>query len=212
MLWNLLDGRAYTATELAVCADVSPQSASNHLRKMVDAGILKVEKQGRHRYYRYSSAKVAYAIESMANLLPSERVSLNKEPSEPTGETYARTCYDHLAGQLGVKITDALLSGGIIKTVGEKYDVTRKGINWFEVLDIDIAELRSKRRSFAHSCLDWSERRHHLAGALGAAFLDKMISNGWIRKKRNSREVHITYKGQKRLSELLKVKAKIESA
>jgi DNA-binding transcriptional ArsR family regulator len=206
MLWYLLDGRAYTATELAICADVSPQSASNHLKKLVDADILKVEKQGRHRYYRFASPDAAYAIESLANLLPSEKESLKKEIPDPIGAAYARTCYDHLAGRLGVRITDALLDKGFIKTAGEKYDITEDGIDWFESLDIDITILKSKRRSFAHPCLDWTERRHHLAGALGAALLDKMISKGWIRKRRNSREVDITYVGQKMLSGLLKEK------
>jgi DNA-binding transcriptional ArsR family regulator len=206
MLWYLLDGRAYTATELAICADVSPQSASNHLKKLVDADILKVEKQGRHRYYRFASPDAAYAIESLANLLPSEKESLKKEIPDPIGAAYARTCYDHLAGRLGVRITDALLDKGFIKTAGEKYDITEDGIDWFESLDIDITILKSKRRSFAHPCLDWTERRHHLAGALGAALLDKMISKGWIRKQRNSREVDITYVGQKMLSGLLKEK------
>jgi len=207
MLWYLLDGRAYTATELAVCADVSPQSASNHLKKLVDAGILKVDKQGRHRYYRFASPEAAYAIESMANLLPSEKESLKKEIPDPFAAAYARTCYDHLAGRLGVRITDALLARGIIKTAGEKYDITEDGIDWFESLDIDIASLKLKSRSFAHPCLDWSERRHHLAGALGAALLDMMIREDWIRKRRNSREVDITYKGQKMLTGLLKEKA-----
>lgn len=138
MLWNLLDGRAYTATELAVCADISLQSASNHLSKLVCAYILTVEKQGRHRYYSYTNAQVAQVIESMASLLP-----LSQERQQRPGQvgiTYARTCYDHLAGKAGVAITDSLIKEGMVEKIENRYIVTSFGKDWFESTGINVNE------------------------------------------------------------------------
>lgn len=199
MLWNLLDGRAYTATELSLCAEISAQSASNHLTKLVDADLLTVEKQGRHRYYRFSNPDVARVVESMASLLPISRNRKKVKKPEPTGELFVRTCYDHLAGKVGVDITNSLIDNGLIEAVGTKYDVTYLGESWFQSIGIDINELKSQKRSFAHPCLDWSERKHHLAGALGAAILEVMLNNDWIKKSNNSRELIITPKGRKEL-------------
>jgi DNA-binding transcriptional ArsR family regulator len=198
MLWNLLDGKAFTATELAITADVSPQSASMHLNKLVQADLLTVESQGRHRYYRFSKPEVAYVIEAMANLLPPEKMknqNLEKANSD-NGIKYCRTCYDHLAGKVGVAITEQLLKQKIIVIQEKQYDVTSKGINWFKGLGISVIELKNERRVFARQCLDWSERRHHLAGVLGAALLDKMLALAWIRKTKDSRVVIVTSKGQ----------------
>lgn len=198
MLWNLLDGKAFTATELAITADVSPQSASMHLNKLVQADLLTVESQGRHRYYRFSKPEVAYVIEAMANLLPSEKIkSRNTETAtSDTGIKYCRTCYDHLAGKAGVAITERLLKQKFIIVKEKQFDVTFKGETWFESLGISVANLKSERRVFARQCLDWSERRHHVAGALGAALLEKVLQLGWVRKTKNSRAVIITAKGQ----------------
>lgn len=167
MLWNLTDGRAYTAGELAVCADISPQSASNHLTKMIDADLLTLEKQGRHRYYRLASPEVAYVVESMANLLPSNISSLKKEEVPKQGIEYARTCYDHLAGRAGVKITEALVENDILAIKENRYSVTPNGVKWFNSIGIDTEKLQQKNRSFAHQCLDRSERKHHWQGRLG---------------------------------------------
>lgn len=205
MLWNLLDGKAFTATELAIGADVSPQSASMHLNKLVKADILTVERQGRHRYYRFSKPEVAYVIEAMANLLPADK--MKKEASENVSSMnsikYCRTCYDHLAGKIGVTITEQLLKKNIVKVSGKGYDVTSKGTKWFNNLGIAIDEVKCEKRVFARQCLDWSERRHHLAGALGAALLNKMLTLGWLRKIKGSRAVIITSKGQEGLYETL---------
>jgi DNA-binding transcriptional ArsR family regulator len=203
MLWNLTDGRAYTAGELAVCADISRQSASNHLTKMMDADLLALEKQGRHRYYRLARPEVAYALEAMANFLPSEIRASKKEKPPKKGVEYARTCYDHLAGKVGVEITEALVEKDFLEEKGKNYCVTPAGEKWFESIGINIEKLQQKNRTFARQCLDRSERKHHLAGALGAALCSKMLENDWIRKKRNSREVLVTYKGRKKLSALL---------
>lgn len=205
MLWSLLDGRAYTATELSICANISRQSASNHLAKLIEGQLLIVEKQGRHRYYRLANAKVAQIIESMASLIPDTQIKSINTRAKSENITYGRTCYDHLAGELGVKITDALVKHRIMKPIDNKYIVTTFGVKWFGNLDINIDELKSKKRSFAHKCLDWTERRHHLAGSLGAALLEYMICNDWIRKKRNTRAVLITSLGTKELNDRLKL-------
>lgn len=203
MLWSLLDGRAFTATELSLMADVSPQSGSMHLNKLVQAELLVVERQGRHRYYKFSSRNVAYAIEAIANLLPAEK-AVSKDNLLANGHIkFCRSCYDHLAGKMGVALTDSLLKQDLIAAEGSQYKVTNPGVKWFTQLGVDIAELKTRRRVFARQCLDWSERRHHMAGSLGAVLLEKMLAEDWIRKTKNSRALVITAKGEKKLYELL---------
>lgn len=203
MLWNLLDGRAYTATELSLCADISPQAASNHLSKLIDARILIVEKQGRHRYYRYANSEVAQIIESMASLLPTQQGANGLTRPKPGVLTYARTCYDHLAGKVGVAITDSLIKKEIIQPLEKKYVLTSFGVDWFLSFGINIADLRLSKRAFAFQCLDWSERRHHLAGALGASMLRQMLKKDWLRRVSDSREVLITPIGKMKLKDEL---------
>lgn len=202
MLWNLLDGKAYTATELALRADISSQSASNHLAQLVHADILIMEKQGRHRYYRYFNDKVAEVIENIASLMPFEKASLQKN-NEPTGIQYARTCYDHLAGKFGVELTNALVNKKILLLKDKTYLVSTAGRKWFNNIGINVEEVQSLKRKFAFACLDWSERKPHLGGALGAAVLELLINEGWIRKIRDSREIVITGKGRTELNNRL---------
>ena len=204
ILWNLLDGRAMTATELAILAEVSAQSASMHLAKLLQAELLAQEKQGRHRYYRLARPEVAYVIESMASLLPGKK-TIPKTTVQNSGIRYCRTCYDHLAGKVGVELTDKLVRSGYIKPADGIYSVTGKGEQWFSDLDIPVAELRIQKRAFARQCLDWSERRNHLAGSLGAALLNSMLSRDWLRRKKGSREIIVTSKGSGRIYELLKL-------
>lgn len=202
MLWHLLDGRAYTATELATCANASAQAASNHLAKLVKAQLLQVEKQGRHRYYRYYSDEVAQVIESLAGLIPDPP----QRKSQPTasGITYARTCYDHLAGKAGVIITQALVEKGILQACEHQYLVTETvGKEWFQSIGIQVEALQKQKRSFARTCLDWSERKHHLAGALGAALLQVMLDKKWLKKTPHSREVIFTGSGKLALEQTL---------
>lgn len=199
MLWNLLDGRAYTATELSLCADLSPQSASNHLAKLVSANILTVEKQGRHRYYRYANPEVAQVMETMAGLLPLSQQLEREQKLPAVGITYARTCYDHIAGKLGVAMTDAFLQKGILEAMEKNYELTPLGKDWLHALGINVAQIQLQKRPFAYACLDWSERRHHLAGALGAALLQHMLSKDWIRRIKHSREILITPTGKMEL-------------
>jgi DNA-binding transcriptional ArsR family regulator len=196
MLWNLLDGRAYTATELAIAADVSFQSASNHLSQLLNAGLLKSEKQGRHKYYRFASDRVAQAIENIAGLMPVSPFSKSIEHFNATGIKYARTCYDHLAGKMGVQLTHSLLKNKWLIAYTDRFEISKTGNKQFENAGIDIVATQKQNRKFAYPCLDWSERNHHLGGALGAALLQSMIQNEWVRKINHSREILITGKGK----------------
>ena len=193
MLWHLLDGRSYTAMELSTCADISAQSTSNHLTKMLNAKIIAVEKQGRHRYYRFANPEIAQVIESMASLIPLNKPITKPKQHEFNEFVYARTCYDHLAGKIGVGITESLTTCGIIQTYERDYIVTSIGKDWFQSIGINVDEVKHQKRSFAHQCLDWSERKHHMAGALGAALLNKMLENDWIRRRKNIRFNRLYY-------------------
>jgi len=205
MLWNLLDGRAYTATELAIAADLSFQSASNHLSQLVNARLLITQKQGRHKYFRFANDRVAQAIENIAGLMPVSSFSKPADHSNLPGIKYARTCYDHLAGRIGVQLTHSLLQHKLLIAYSDRYEVSTAGNKWFESLDIDIAATQKQNRKFAYPCLDWSERNHHLGGALGAALLRSMIQKDWIRNVEHSREIVITGKGKMEMSKRLKI-------
>ena len=204
MLWNLLDGRAYTATELALVADVSTTSASNHLTKLLQADIIKVEIQGRHRYFAFSRPEVAYAVESLASLATGISSHKTKKEEAIKGIQFCRSCYDHLAGAVGVSFTEALERKGFIKKDFAKgYLVSKKGWNWLSQIEISKADFTNNRRPLARQCLDWTERRPHLAGQLGAALLQKMFERKWLRKTQFSRELLVTAKGQQELYALL---------
>lgn len=206
ILWTLLDGKAMPATELALAADTSPQNISMHLSRLLQAGLLSAERHGRHRYYRFSGHEVAYAVEAMASLIrPAARQQAIVENISPV--KYCRTCYDHLAGKIGVAVTDSLLKQKIITAGNGRFDISRKGSRWFMELGIDAAALQQERRSFLRPCLDWSERRPHIAGSLAASLLDKMLSGDWIRRTRGSRAIVITAKGKKYLHEYFKLSA-----
>jgi DNA-binding transcriptional ArsR family regulator len=205
MLWNLLDGRAYTASELSIVADTSPTSASNHLSKLLEAEIVKVEIQGRHRYYSLSNSEVAYAVEGLANLANNSSTKSIKKQPEQNGVKYCRTCYDHLAGFVGVKIVETLETKGYLTKSKNIYLVTEKGWEWFLFFNITKEDFKNNRRPVTRQCLDWSERRPHLAGQLGAEFLNKMIERKWFKKVEFSRELVATSKGRQELYELLGV-------
>ena len=203
MLWNLLDGRAYTASELAIVGDISATSASNHLAKMLEADIIKVELQGRHRYYSFSKPEVAYVVESLANLASSNSNTSVRKNSIPEGVQYCRTCYDHLAGYVGVKLVETIERNGYIKKSGGAYSVSEKGWKWFAEFDIMKADFKNGRRPLTRQCLDWSERRPHLAGLLGAFLLEKMIQRKWFKKVQFSRELIVTAKGRQEINDIL---------
>jgi DNA-binding transcriptional ArsR family regulator len=204
VLWTLFDGRAYTATELALHTNTSPQNISMHLNKLVKANLLSVESQGRHRYYNYARPDISYAIEALMNLVPVD----NEKKANPPGYKpveYCRTCYDHLAGKVGVLITESLLKHDLIFKQNSDFEISDKGIAWFGELGVDVNLLKQQKRIFARACLDWSERKHHLAGSLGAELLNIMITNGWVRKIKDSRAIMVTTKGREVLYDQFKI-------
>lgn len=206
MLWNLLDGRAYTASELAIVSDISATSASNHLSKLLEADIVKVEAQGRHRYYSFSKPEIAYVVESLASLATDKRKETINPDNPGAGIRYCRTCYDHLAGFVGVKVVEALERNKLLIKTTTDYNVSAKGWRFFAGFKITEEDFSGSRRPLTRQCLDWSERKPHLAGQLGAAFLKRMLDRKWFKNVRFSRELVLTYKGRDELHKLLGVK------
>lgn len=203
MLASLLDGRAFAAGELAREASVSAQSASMHLAQLLEGGLVKVAQEGRHRYYHIASPEVAHAIEALGAISTPRR---RKPIGEGTAICYARTCYDHLAGEFAVRLAGVFVRRGILVLRGEReYDLTPSGEELLTHWQIDIITLRKMRRCFARRCLDWTERRDHLAGALGAAICQKFIEHHWIKRVRNSRAVRVTTVGRRHLEPLMEL-------
>ncbi len=201
MLSSLLDGRLYSAGELARTANVSAQSASMHLSQLLTGGFLEFTRQGRHRYYRIVNRNVAHAIEALGAISTPETF---RPAVKDRDLCYARTCYDHLAGELGVRITDSLVKRRVLLPQAEKeYEVTRAGEKFFADWQIDVSALQKSRRAFARQCLDWTEKRYHLAGALGAAICDKFLERRWITREKNTRIVHLSLSGRHELTSLL---------
>ncbi|MFC4479856.1 ArsR/SmtB family transcription factor [Flavobacterium chungangensis] len=203
ILWTLLDNRAYTAIELANIVETSPQNISIHLSKLLKADLLTVESQGRHKYYKLLNPEIASVIEGIANLVPKDRQQ--KVTNKDSKIKFCRTCYDHLAGKIGVEITVKLIDEKYIVLDNKAFLVTDKGEQFFADFGIDVTVLKKQRRIFAKPCLDWSERKHHFSGSLATAFLNKMFELDWIRRIDNSRAVLITANGQKGLYNKLKL-------
>ncbi len=202
---SLMDGSSQPTGELQISANVSASSASMHLSKLVGARILTVVKQGRVKYYRIATAAVAHAVEALSIVASPGAVIQTTARSSLNPFAFARTCYDHLAGKLGVAIVTAIQRENIIRTSGESYEVTASGSDWLNEMGIDWQDLQSGRRLFATRCLDFTERRHHLSGALGAALLERMIELNWIVKSRVPRAVRLSAKGKIELSERLRL-------
>jgi DNA-binding transcriptional ArsR family regulator len=195
MLSALMSGKALTAMELAEAAGITKQTASAHLAKLQDRNFLVQERQGRHRYFRLAHADIAEVLESLMGV--AQRVGatrLQTGPSEPALRK-ARVCYDHLAGDLSVQLFEALQERHVLKVADGSAVLTDQGVKFFHSLGVDIEMLTNKRRPLCRLCLDWSVRRHHLAGALGAALLDCCFERGWARRKLKSRIVEITTSG-----------------
>lgn len=205
MLTALLDGRFHPASELANMAGIKPQTASFHLAKMVEANVIVFEKHGRHRYYGIRDSTVAQTMESLLALAPPVEIKSLRQATEDQAIRWARTCYDHLAGNVGVQLTDSLKQRGIIQETNEGFAVTESGEAFFESLQINIAQVKKKRRSFSHKCLDWSERRHHLGGALGNALLDRLVELQWVQRVPKTRAVSITSEGKQGLKETFSI-------
>jgi DNA-binding transcriptional ArsR family regulator len=203
MLLALLGGQALPAGELAARAGVSPQTASAHLARLVDGGLVRGSNSGRHRYYRLSSAEVGGVLEALLTIAPARPVRSLRQSEEARALRRARTCYDHLAGALGVALTRRLLERGLLVVDGERYAVTSSGAAWLADWGIDLDALGRGRRALARPCLDWSERHHHLAGALGAAIADGLFARGWLLRTPGSRAVRLSAEGQAGLQQEL---------
>jgi DNA-binding transcriptional ArsR family regulator len=193
----LLDGRARTAGELAGVAGVTPQTASSHIAKLVDAGLLIVTKQGRHRYHNLARPEAVGAIEGLTNLA----AGLRRYPRRPGPRDRAlregRTCYDHFAGRLGVAIADAFVGRKGIIDNGKEFVVTTAGERDFARLGVDVPCLKLERRPLCRRCIDWSERRPHIAGLVGAQLTANAIAGGWVQRIEGSRAVRLTNRGRK---------------
>jgi DNA-binding transcriptional ArsR family regulator len=208
MLWSLMDGTARPAGELTMIAGLSPSAASGHLARLTEGGLLALEVSGRHRYYRIATADIAAAIEALANLArasaPQRAPEVRPSPV-PLEMRYARTCYDHLAGELAVRLFDGMLARNWLAATEERpemqrptaLDATPEGAQAFAQLGIDLKAQRARRRRFACTCIDWSERRPHLGGALGAAFLAACETQGWIEHTAKRRVLRVTPAGQR---------------
>ncbi|HET8613406.1 MAG TPA: winged helix-turn-helix domain-containing protein [Sphingomonas sp.] len=192
MLTALLDGRALSAGELAACAGVAPQTASGHLARLAAAGLIRVERQGRRRYHRLASADVAAMLESMH--VAGERAAPRPIRTGPADAALraARSCYDHLAGRLAVDLADALTARGWVDLEGGDDGLSAAGAKALAEWGVDVPALRTAKRRFCRPCLDWSERRPHVAGALGAAILDRGLALGWLRRRSDSRALIVT--------------------
>ncbi len=195
-LTALMADRALTATELATVAGVTKQTISAHLAKLVEAGLVAVESQGRHRYFRLADPDVARMLEALMGVaFRTGAVRVRSSPREPALRK-ARVCYDHLAGEVGVGVFERLLSRkALVRSTGG-LRVTASGSRLFGSLGIDTESLSGQKRAFCRACLDWSERRHHLAGSLGHALFDAVLTRGWARRERDSRVVTFTRTGE----------------
>ncbi|ARQ02102.1 ArsR/SmtB family transcription factor [Pseudorhodoplanes sinuspersici] len=201
MLSILADGRAFTAGELSAVARVTPQTASGHLARMVDAGLLVVASQGRHRYYRLASPQVALMLESMMVVAAEPTHRLGRIGPSDERLRLIRTCYDHLAGRLAVGIADMLVEAGHLSLSGDGGELTDSGRIFLRRLGLDLADAKNGR-PFCRPCLDWSERRHHLAGTLGARMMDHCLGAGWIKRSRSSRVVEVTPLGARKFRDV----------
>jgi DNA-binding transcriptional ArsR family regulator len=194
MLFCLMDGRARTSTELAVVADVSPSTASVHLGRLKEARLVRVSVQGKHRYYSLEGSEVASVLEGLSVLAGG--ASSKFVPRTPNRLRAARTCYDHMAGTLGVSLHDRLMVQGWLSA---DYDLTPKGVESLEALGVDVDAARASRRSFAFPCMDWSERRSHVGGAVGAVLLKLALNRKWVVRDLDSRALAITGTGRREL-------------
>lgn len=195
MLLALMDGRALTAGELAKVGGISPATASGHLAQLVDAGLLWPRKQGRHRYFALADAEVAHALETLDGLAAAKGHMRHQPGPKDAALRDARICYDHLAGAHAVKMFDCLATGGHLTVNHEDIALTTKGSEFIEQLGVDVDAVSNLNRPLCRVCLDWSERRSHLAGALGAALFTRFEEMHWLTRSKDSRHVTFTPKG-----------------
>jgi DNA-binding transcriptional ArsR family regulator len=207
MLAALLDGRMMTAGEIARAADVTPQTASVHLAKLADAGLVARREQGRHRYFRIADGDVAHALEALAVVAEpcgcrdSNRTKWSQDRMKPL--RHARTCYGHLAGELGVALHDSLVSHGAIVAADDGYALDADGVGWLADLGFDATHVRATPRGIAYPCVDWSERRDHLAGPLATALLEHFLEKRWLVRAADSRALAINAPTRQRFERFL---------
>jgi DNA-binding transcriptional ArsR family regulator len=197
MLCALMDGRARTAGELAFTAGVTPQTASSHLARLSEAGLIDVVPQGRHRYHRLASSEAAQTLEALGVLAAGQPRRMRVLGPRDAALREARTCYDHFAGRLGVAIADALRVAGGIVAHGRDVEITPEGERRFACLGVDVAPLRGVKRPLCRNCLDWSERRPHLAGAAAAHLLEVALHRRWVERLKDTRAVRVTPEGRR---------------
>jgi len=202
ILCALLDGRALTASELAYSAGISPQTASGHLAKLARANLIQLAKQGRHRYYRLTGPDIGHMLESIVSVAHAGPPRYRPRTKREEHWRKARTCYDHFAGLLGVGIADKLSAHGHLVLAHEGGDITASGETLLTKLGVDLDRARAGKRVFCRPCLDWTERRPHLGGAIGAALATRCFELGWVERVRDKRGLNITRKGERGLLEV----------
>ena len=204
MLALLMEGRALTAKELALGAGIEPATASAHLKRLLDDGLLEAAAQGRHKYFRFANAQVAQLVESMMHLAP-RRPAPHRSARAGEPVRHARYCYDHLAGQVGTGLFTLMMARRWLRddeSEARQLQLTPRGEQAMRGLGVDIEAAQARRRQFACRCLDWSERRDHLAGALGAAVAERMQALKWIERQKHSRAVKVTAAGVRGLKDM----------
>lgn len=199
MLALLMEGRALTAKELALGAGIEPATASSHLKRLLEDGLLESAAQGRHKYFRFASPQVAQLVESLMRVAPPRKAAAGAASLQDEPERRARYCYDHLAGALGTGLLALMERKGWLADDADNASqllLTPRGTRALAALGVDVNAARARRRQFACRCLDWSERRDHLGGALGAALADHLQAQRWIERKKHSRVVKVTPAGE----------------
>jgi DNA-binding transcriptional ArsR family regulator len=200
MLDAMLDGTPHPAGELARRARVAPSTASEHLSRLREVGLVSAEASGRQRLYRLSSPEVAEALEALARLAAPEPASSLRAATRAEALRLARTCYDHLAGRVGVAVADALVARRALVLDDGSYRLTRRGERVLEELGLDVETARAQRRAFARACVDWTERRPHLAGSLGAELARAFLGRDWLRRRPHDRALIVTEAGREALA------------
>ncbi|MEX0351006.1 MAG: ArsR/SmtB family transcription factor [Paracoccaceae bacterium] len=196
MLSALMSGKALTASELAHEAGITAQTASSHLRKLLEGGLVRLRGQGRHRYYALSGSDVAETLESLMGLAAGRGHLRTRTGPRDVALRQARVCYNHLAGERGVALYRSMMADRLLVETGDEVNLTRKGERFAAEFGIDLSALRAKRAALCRPCLDWSAREHHLAGSLGRAMLSRMEELGWLTRQLESRVIRFTAKGE----------------
>lgn len=200
ILLNLLSGEALPASELARRCHLTPQTISSHLAKLLTGGLIRVTPQGRHRYYRLARPEIAEMLEAIQRVAPRPPVRSLRQSEETKALCWARTCYDHLAGKLGVLLTQALCDSEVVQREAQHFVLTERGKMWCAHLGMEWQLAVQRRRAFAPACLDWSERRDHIGGALGALIASYCFEHEWLRRVGSSRAVVMTSSGREALT------------